>query len=111
MRGSFGVISVLTKRGSNSPALPPLNFINQRVYGYYQARTFYSPKYDVPQPENKKPDLRTTIFWEPNIETDIEGNATISFFNADNRAIIKADVEGIAEPGVPMVGKTSFEVK
>jgi hypothetical protein len=110
-RASYGVVSVFTKRGSSSRVQPPLNFINQRVYGYYQARTFYSPKYDVPQPENKKPDLRTTIFWEPNIETDIEGNATISFFNADNRAILKADVEGIAEPGVPMVGKTSFEVK
>jgi hypothetical protein len=110
-RGSFGVISVFTKRGSNSPVLPPLNFINQRVYGYYQARTFYSPKYNVPQPEYNKPDLRTTIFWEPNIETDIDGNATISFFNADNRAIIKVDVEGVAEPGVPLAGKASFEVK
>ena len=39
MRGSFGVISVFTKRGSNSPVIPPLNFINQRVYGYYQSRT------------------------------------------------------------------------
>jgi hypothetical protein len=65
----------------------------------------------VPQSEFSKPDLRTTIFWEPNIETDNDGNATVSFFNADNRAIIKANVEGIAEPGVPVVGKTSFEVK
>jgi hypothetical protein len=111
MRGSFGIISVLTKRGRNSPVQPPLNFINQRVYGYYQARTFYSPKYNVPESEFSKPDLRTTIFWEPNIETDNDGNATVSFFNADNRAIIKANVEGIAEPGVPVVGKTSFEVK
>jgi hypothetical protein len=110
-RGSFGVISVFTKRGSNSPVIPPLNFINQHVYGYYQARTFYSPKYNVPQPEYYKPDLRTTIFWAPSIEIDIDGNATVSFFNADNRAIIKADIEGIAAPGVPVVGKTSFEVK
>jgi hypothetical protein len=110
-RASYGIVSVFTKRGRNSPIQPPLNFINQPVYGYYQARTFYSPKYDVPQSEFSKPDLRTTIFWEPNLETDIDGNATVSFFNADNREIIKADVEGLAEPGVPVVGKTSFEVK
>src|ERR1035437_3902567 len=110
-QGSFGVISVFTKRGSNSPVQPPLNFINQRVYGYYRARTFYSPRYNVPQPEYKKPDLRTTIHWEPNVVTDEDGNATISFYNADNRATIKVDVEGIAEQRVPLVGKTSFEVK
>jgi hypothetical protein len=39
------------------------------------------------------------------------GNATISFYNADNRATIKVDAEGIAEQRVPLVGKTSFEVK
>jgi hypothetical protein len=110
-RASYGVISVFTKRGSNSPVIPPLNFINQRVYGYYQSRTFYSPRYNVPQPEYNKPDLRTTIYWEPNIETDIDGDAIVTFFNADNQAIIKADVEGIAEPGVPVAGNASFVIK
>ena len=110
-RGSFGVISVFTKRGNNSQIPPSLNFINQRVYGYYQARAFYAPKYNVPKHEHEKPDLRTTIHWEPNVVTDEDGNATISFFNADNRAIIKVDIEGIGEPGVTLAGKASFEVK
>lgn len=110
-RGSFGVISVLTKRGINGPIPPVLNLINQRVYGYYQARTFYTPRYDVKKPEYEKPDLRTTIHWESSVVTDEDGNATISFFNADSKTIIKVDVEGIAEPGIPLAGKTSFEVK
>lgn len=110
-RGSFGVISVLTKRGINGPLPPVLNLINQRVNGYYQTRTFYTPRYDVKKPEYEKPDLRTTIHWEPNVVTDEDGNATISFFNADNKTIIKVDVEGIAEPGIPLAGKTSFDVK
>ena len=110
-RGSFGVISVLTKRGINSSILPVLNFITRQVYGYYQARTFYSPKYNVPQPEYNKPDLRTTIYWDPNVVTDKDGNATISFFNADSKAIIKVDVEGLSEQGFPLVGKESFNVK
>jgi hypothetical protein len=111
MRGSFGVISVLTKRGNNGPIPPVLYSIYHHIYGYYQSRTFYSPKYNIPKPENEKPDLRTTIYWEPNVVTDSEGNATVSFFNADNRAIIKVDVEGISEQGFPLVGKSSFEVK
>lgn len=111
MRGSFGVISVLTKRGNNKPIPPVLYSISHRIHGYYQARTFYSPKYNVSKPENAKPDLRTTIYWEPNIATDSEGNATVSFFNADNSAIIKVDVEGISEQGFPLVGKLSFGIK
>jgi hypothetical protein len=109
--GSFGVISVFTKRGINGSFPPVLNFISQRVYGYYQARTFYTPKYDVKKPEYEKPDLRTTIHWEPNLVTDEDGKATISFFNSDSKTILKVDVEGIAEPGIPLSGKTSFEVK
>jgi hypothetical protein len=45
------------------------------------------------------------------VVTDKDGNATISFFNADNKAIIKVDVEGVAERGVPLAGKASFKVK
>ncbi len=40
-----------------------------------------------------------------------DGNATISFYNADGKTIVKVDAEGIAEPGIPLTGKTSFEVK
>ena len=109
--GSFGVISVITKRGTNGPVPPVLNFISQRIYGYYQARTFYTPKYDIKKPEYEKPDLRTTIHWEPNVVTDEDGKATISFFNADIKTIVKVNVEGIAEPGIPLTGKTSYEVK
>jgi hypothetical protein len=110
-RGSFGVISVLTKRGINGPIPPVLNFITRRVYGYYQARTFYTPKYNIPESEYNKPDLRTTIYWDPNVVTDKDGNATISFFNADSKAIIKVDVEGIVGLGIPLVGRSSFEIK
>jgi hypothetical protein len=110
-RGSFGVISVLTKRGINGSFPPGLNYIIRRVYGYYQARTFYTPRYDVKKLEYEKPDLRTTIHWEPIVVTDEDGNATISFYNADSQTIVKVDAEGIAEPGIPLTGKTSFEVK
>jgi hypothetical protein len=110
-RGSFGVISVLTKRGINGPIPPVLYSVKHRVYGYYQARTFYAPRYDVKKPEYEKPDLRTTIHWEPNVVTDTDGNATISFFNADSKTVIEIDVEGIADPGIPLAGRATLEVK
>ncbi|HEY4787692.1 MAG TPA: hypothetical protein VIH57_16660, partial [Bacteroidales bacterium] len=77
----------------------------------YQARTFYSPNYDVKLPEHEKPDLRTTIYWDPKIVTDENGHATVSFFNADSPTNIKVDVEGLTESGAPLVGKASYTVK
>ena len=111
MRGSFGVISILTKRGNNGLIPPVLYSVTHRVYGYYQARTFYAPGYDVKKPEYEKPDLRTTIHWEPNVVTDSAGRATVSFFNSDSKTSLEVDVEGIADHGIPLAGKARMEVK
>lgn len=61
--------------------------------GYYVARNFYSPKYDV-EP-NDKPDLRTTVFWMPNLVTDDTGNITFDYFNTDQPGNYRMVIEGI----------------
>ncbi|MES2807002.1 MAG: hypothetical protein V4619_00145 [Bacteroidota bacterium] len=43
---------------------------------------FYSPKYRAIQ-SVKEPDYRTTIHWEPNINTDQNGKAKVSFYTSD----------------------------
>jgi uncharacterized protein YfaS (alpha-2-macroglobulin family) len=44
-------------------------------------------------------DLRTTIYWNPNIITDKKGNASFEFFNADTKGNYRIVVEGIDENG------------
>ncbi len=61
--------------------------------GYYPARTFYSPKYDVDQ--TNKPDLRTTVFWSPNLVTDEFGSARFEYFNTDQPGNYRMVIEGI----------------
>lgn len=112
MHSSFGVISILTKRGYYGSKQSGLYSINQSVYGYCQSRTFYIPKYDINPLEDDRPDLReTTICWKPNVVTDTDGNATVSFFNAGDKANIIIDVQGIAESGTPLTGKAGYKVK
>jgi hypothetical protein len=41
--------------------------------GYYNAREFYSPIYEVPGPDHSRPDYRTTLFWDPEIRIDNNG--------------------------------------
>jgi hypothetical protein len=80
------------------------------VDGYYQARTFYKPVYEGTTDKNK-PDARTTIHWEPNIFTDANGEATMTFYNADPKTKVRVVVEGLTEKGVPLAGGTAYTVK
>ncbi len=111
-RGAHGVISVFTKTGHSSrPDLPVLYSINTVIRGYHDARTFYAPRYNKPRPEHQMPDLRTTIHWEPFVQTTDTGSQEITFFNADNPATIYIIVEGITRDGIPLYSRTSYQVK
>jgi len=67
--------------------------------GYYKAREFYSPQYDNPKTNTQMQDLRSTIYWNPNIITDKEGNTSMSFFNADAKGTYRVIIEGIDAEG------------
>jgi hypothetical protein len=106
---SNGIISISTKNGTFTPTqaatdLQPLttqtNVVTLMPKGFYKARVFYSPKYDnIPGTVQQMGDLRTTIYWSPNIITDKNGNATFDFFNADGRGTYRAVIEGIDNDG------------
>jgi len=78
------------------------------MVGYTQARVFYAPKYEAP---SDKPDYRTTIHWEPNITTDAKGEATVSFYNADQKGKVRVIVQGVTDKGVPVAAVAGYVVK
>jgi CarboxypepD_reg-like domain len=72
---------VSLKTNSKSYRGNPRGAIIFPYQGIYMAREFYQPDY-----ENKNigtHDNRTTIYWEPEIETDSTGTATVSFYNSN----------------------------
>jgi hypothetical protein len=86
--------------------------VNQVKYpGFYQAREFYSPNYEVADDRHNLPDKRTTLFWEPMVETDATGKIAIGFYTADQSSRYRVVVEGITPDGYPGVGTMLFEVK
>ena len=85
------------------------SFIHTDITGYYEARSFYSPNYQ--SPEKSKPDERTTIYWAPNITTNKNGEAAMSFYNADPATTIKVDVQGLTDKGIPIAAVAGYEVK
>ena len=74
---------------SNSYRGNPKGAIVFSYQGIYQAKEFYIPDYE--KVKTDQPDSRTTIYWNPEINTDQEGRAEVTFFNSDlkGKALIR----------------------
>lgn len=70
---------------------------------YYRARNFYTPVYKADEQVEIRTDFRKTIYWNPDIEIDKTGTATVSFYNSDEVTTFRATIEGIADEG--MIGR------
>ena len=68
--------------------------------GYEPVKTFYLPRYTGPRANQPAQiDTRSTIYWNPNIETDKTGNASLEYFNADGKGTYRVTVEGLDKDG------------
>ena len=99
--GSSGVIEIFTKRGEFTPVQKPnLNIKKLLPLGYQQPVEFYSPKYDTPEAkENKTPDLRSVIYWKPDVVIDSAGKASFEFYTADSPSAYTVVIEGVSQEG------------
>jgi len=71
--------------------------------GYQKPVEFYSPKYDTPEAlNNKNPDLRTTIYWKPNVTVDSTQKASVDFYAANACTTYSIVIEGIG-PGRKLI--------
>ncbi|RYY10478.1 MAG: hypothetical protein EOO04_36825, partial [Chitinophagaceae bacterium] len=85
-------ITTMNKRGWHVNTRP--DYITLRPLPIMKAQEFYSPRYSVKNIDVKEPDLRSTIYWAPNITTDASGRARISFSTADIPGTYNITVEG-----------------
>jgi len=112
-QGANGAILIYTKMGKGG-------FTSQKVFhsiampinGYQNTRYFYSPDYSVPNPKEKdKADIRNTLYWNPYIQPDERGNAVVSYYNNEVDTTVSVDLEGITNTGIPIVVKSSYQIK
>lgn len=100
MEGENGVLIINTKQGGgNTKSIASVGILPIVPKGFHIAREFYSPKYDHTNGNSKQPDLRSTIYWKPEIKTSEDGNASFDYYNADGTGTYKLTVEGIDESG------------
>ncbi len=90
----------MSKEDIRAMLMPQNSAVNTFFRGYTQARVFYSPKYDPAKAApSKGSDLRSTIYWNPKVETDKSGVGSFEFFNADTKGSYRAIIEGIDSNG------------
>ncbi|HTE02356.1 MAG TPA: hypothetical protein VK668_23865 [Mucilaginibacter sp.] len=93
-----GAIFITRTFGKQAKNIEPIGVLPITANGFHKAREFYSPKYEHPETTNRK-DLRTTIYWKPEIVTDKDGNASFEYYNADGTGTYRVVIEGIDDKG------------
>jgi len=82
-----------------------------RLEGYSAVKEFYSPDYGAHPPVQGEIDERRTLYWNPDVQTDNKGLASVSFYkNSSNRGI-SVHLEGITKEGRCIVHKTEQNKK
>lgn len=109
-----GIISVFLKAGvENALTVSGESSKNNAIatfQGYFSPRQFYSPKYSNETNQSSIPDLRSTVYWAPMVNTDLNGKATVEYFNTDAGSTIRVYVEGLSTNGKMGDGFINYKV-
>jgi hypothetical protein len=110
-QGGGGVIIITSKSGKGRAInnyVPGLVTFTPK--GFYALREFYSPKYEAKN-NSSNPDLRTTVYWNPNVVTNAAGQGQFSFFNTDEPGEYRVVMEGIEANGKLARQVYTYQVK
>ena len=110
-RASNGVILISTK--SNSYSNHQKKKLNNKKLKNYAAKNFYGyggnsldgpskfyvPLYEGQALPEERTDFRQTIYWNPVVQTDGNGEASLEFYNSDAVTSFKIIAEGVGSNG------------
>lgn len=99
--GFRGVITIYLKKGDEIVKPPGLaeNYSHYIFDGFSITREFYSPDYYFRKPDLSIPDLRSTLYWNPQLMIDSNGRAQFHFFNSDKTKRFLVVIEGMDQSG------------
>ena len=92
------VLVMLKLNSRRAKAREPRGVRLTTLQGFSRPREFYSPNYkEYKLPDEK--DFRRTLYWNPNIKTDLQGKASVSFFNNSTCQDMKISAETMTPDG------------
>jgi hypothetical protein len=93
-----GLLLVRQKPGLKGRAFRPISMATVHQQGWKPSVEFYSPQYPDPAAKTR-PDLRTTLYWNPKVETDEKGHASVRFYASDISKRYLVTLEGVSDDG------------
>jgi TonB-dependent SusC/RagA subfamily outer membrane receptor len=117
-RATNGVVVIETKKFRNEKIrinlARPFRFASQLVRldgsSYSIGRHFYAPKYTEVDVDDKV-DFRSTVYWNPVVQTDRNGKAELSYYNSDASTTFRIIAEGIGYQGLVGRNEQTYIVK
>ena len=106
----YHLIDVLLKEEHELPTKKEIRNLSDRttmVRGFSEPVEFYGPAYPT-GPVTGDVDYRRTLYWNPNVITDEEGNAHVEFYNNSYSTNFTVTGAGITASGTPYVLDADF---
>ncbi|HEY6173365.1 MAG TPA: alpha-2-macroglobulin family protein, partial [Kofleriaceae bacterium] len=84
--------------------------LQQQANGWAVVRVFPVPQYTRAY-DGPRTDFRETVYWNPSVQTNADGNAEVSFVVSDAVTSFRATAEGFSAAGLPGGGSSTFQSK
>ena len=98
--GANGAIAIYTRKGGDAQNTSK-GLSTNKIVGYTPIREFYAPNYDRFDPRNDRLDIRTTLYWNPELMTSAKKNSIlVTFFNNDVTQSFRVVIEGMTRDGI-----------
>lgn len=109
--GANGAIAIYTRRGGDVPSETTSSVTSAIISGYTPIKEFYSPKYySMEVPPGSDRDVRTTIYWNPNVVIDPnKKEILLSFYNNDVTDAFRVIIQGMTTDGKLIHYMTTME--
>ena len=107
--GGGGTVVITTKEGGIVGEKRPYSLKSFSPLGYQVPAEFYSPKYahDFGNASSGT-DLRSTVYWNPDIKISSDGSASVEFYANDNRrTFYNIVIEGVTQCGEIIYSKST----
>lgn len=111
--GIGGLLIITTKHGNTDKFQSPYKpgIISFVPKGLLSPRPFFSPDYSSGAAGYIGKDLRSTIYWNPNLISDKDGKVSFEFYTADEPGKYRMIIEGIDLEGRLAYSISEFEVR
>lgn len=101
-RGGNGIIAIYTQKGEEPKGFKSNTEAKQfMVRGFALQREFYTSNYEGPELATVR-DQRDVLYWKPIVQTDSNGQASLSFPLSDIAHQIRLNIQGISLDGQPI---------